>query len=71
MDCQGKDAGTLKLYVAVCLCMFFQEVKSVYQVLVAVLHAGNVEFVETDNNNHAGDACTVANTNILQIGMQE
>lgn len=45
----------------------FQEVRSVYQILVAILHAGNVEFVETENN-HGGDSCTVQNNDILQTG---
>ncbi|KAL8563942.1 hypothetical protein ACOMHN_059372 [Nucella lapillus] len=43
-----------------------EEVKSVYQVLVAILHLGNVDFVETDNH-HGGESCTVANTHILKI----
>ena len=45
----------------------FQEVRSVYQVLVAILHTGNVEFVATENN-HGGDSCTVENGDILEIG---
>ncbi|XP_076468254.1 myosin-IIIb-like isoform X2 [Babylonia areolata] len=43
-----------------------EEVKAVYCVLVAILHTGNVDFVETDNH-HGGDSCTVANTDILKI----
>jgi len=39
----------------------------VYQVLVAILHTGNVEFVATENN-HGGDSCTVENGDILEIG---
>lgn len=38
-----------------------------YQVLVAILHTGNVEFVATENN-HGGDSCTVENGDILEIG---
>ncbi|KAL8623920.1 hypothetical protein ACOMHN_054261 [Nucella lapillus] len=45
------------------------EVKSVYQVLAAILHTGNMEFRETDNN-HGGDSCTVANPNTLTIVSQ-
>nr|KAG5713513.1 hypothetical protein BaRGS_025061 [Batillaria attramentaria] len=43
-----------------------EEVRSVYQVLVAILHTGNVDFVETENS-HGGDSCTVANNDILEI----
>ncbi|PVD37741.1 hypothetical protein C0Q70_00342 [Pomacea canaliculata] len=42
------------------------EVQSVYRILVAILHTGNIDFVETENT-HGGESCTVANNDIVEI----
>ncbi|XP_070187968.1 myosin-IIIb-like isoform X1 [Littorina saxatilis] len=43
-----------------------EEVKSVYQILVAILHTGNVDFV-TSENSHGDESCHVGNTDVLHI----
>lgn len=43
-----------------------EEVKSVYQVLVAILHTGNIDFVATENS-HGGESCDVQNNETLLI----
>ncbi|GFR80399.1 myosin IIIA [Elysia marginata] len=43
-----------------------EEVKSVYGVLAAILHAGNIEFVSKESE-YGGDACKVKDTSLITI----
>jgi myosin heavy subunit len=45
-----------------------QEVSSIFGVIAAILHTGNVEFVEKQSKGHTGDGVEVANTELTDIG---
>ncbi|XP_059179629.1 myosin-IIIb-like [Physella acuta] len=43
-----------------------EEVSSVYAILVAILHTGNIEFTAKDSG-YGGEACVVSNTELISI----
>ncbi|XP_053386580.1 myosin-IIIb-like isoform X4 [Mercenaria mercenaria] len=44
-----------------------EEVSSIFGVIAAILHTGNVEFVEKQSKGHTGDGVEVANTELTDI----
>ena len=41
---------------------------SIFGVIAAILHTGNLEFVEKQSQGHNGDGVEVANTELTDIG---
>jgi len=46
----------------------FQEVASIFGVIAAILHTGNLEFQDKTSDQNTGDGVEVANTELTQIG---
>ena len=47
--------------------LFFQEVSSIYGILAAILHTGNIEFKDKEAEGYAGDAVDIANIELTNI----
>lgn len=51
------------------VCFLFQEVSSIFGVIAAILHIGNIEFVEKQTQGHTGDGVEVDKRELTDIGI--